>query len=145
MDYDAIFEESLGIGLKGEELLRLIAKAYVARGEDAVEVKNDQKVSDTGNLYIEHQSRERISGIDASCVPYWAFILNGPEYKREVIIIIKTSRLQEICQRSGYGNIQGGDSNTSKGYLISVDKLVRPLEVPRLFPEPEKTNDTGAT
>jgi len=135
MDYDAIFDESLAVGLEGENLLRLIAKAYIGRGEDAVEVKNDQKVSDTGNLYIERQSRETISGIDASSVPYWALVLNGPEYKREVIVIIKTTRLREICQRSGYGNIQGGDSNTSRGYLIPVDKLVRPLEAPRLFPE----------
>jgi len=135
MDYDAIFDESLAIGLEGEELLRLIAKAYMARGEDAVEVKNDQKVSDTGNVYIERESREAISGIDASSVPYWALVLNGPEYKREVIIIIKTTRLREICQRSGYGNIRGGNSNTSRGYLIPVKKLVRPLEAPRLFPE----------
>lgn len=135
MDYDAIFDESLKIGLDGEELLKLIAKAYIARGEDAVQVKNDQKVSETRNVYVERESRGKVSGIDDSRCPYWAFVLDGDEFKRDVIVIIKTERLREICRRSGYGKIKGGNSDTARGYLIPIDKLVKALEKPRLFPE----------
>jgi len=135
MKHDADFDDSLGIGLEGERLLRLIAEAYMARGEDAVQVKNDQKVSNSGNLYVERKSRGKVSGIDDSHSPYWAFVLDGDEFKRNIIVIIKTERLREICQRLGYGNVKGGNSDTSRGYLVPVDKLVKPLGKPQLFPE----------
>ncbi len=127
MDCDTIFDESLKIGSEGEELLRLIAKAYIARGESVVEVKNDKLVSKTGNVYVEHECRGKPSGIAISTSPYWAIVLDGPNYKREVIVIIRATRLREICKQSGYRNVKGGDSNTSRGYLMSVVRLLRPL------------------
>ena len=128
MKQDADFGKSLDIGLEGEKLLDQIAEAYRERGEDAVEVKNDQKVSETGYVYIERESRGKASGIDASNSPYWAIVLDGDKFKREVIVIIKTERLREICQHSDSGDVPGGGSDTSRGYLISPEKLVKSLE-----------------
>lgn len=133
MKHDSDFGKDLETGLEAERLLESIARAYMSRGEDAVQVKNDQKVSKTGNLYVERKSRGKASGIDDSHSPYWAFVLDGEKYKRDVIIIIKTERLREVCQRLGYGNVKGGNSDTSRGYLVPIDKLVKPLEKPRLF------------
>ena len=93
----------------------------------AVEVKNDKLVSKTGNVYIEHECRGKSSGIAISTSPYWAIVLDGPNYKREVIVIIRATRLREICKQSGSRNVKGGDSNTSHGYLMSVVRLLRPL------------------
>lgn len=128
MKDDSDFKKDLKTGLEGEKLLRLIAEAYVARGERATEVKNDRLVSESGNLYIERKSRGKASGIDDSDSPYWAIVFNGDKFKRDVIVIIKTERLREICQRSGFGDVPGGNSDTSRGYLISAENLVRPLD-----------------
>ena len=135
MKHDSDFPSDLETGKEGEELLKEIARAYLDGGESAVEVKNDRKVAEKGNVYIEKQSRGEFSGIDSSRSPWWAYVLDGPGYKREVIVIIKTERLREICNRSGFGNIRGGDSDTSTGYLIPVEKLVQCLDRPRLFPD----------
>lgn len=125
MEYDADFGKSLDIGLHGEKLLRRISEAYIAMGENAVEVKNDVEVSETGKVYIECLSRGKPSGIATSKSLFWALILNGPEFKREIIFIIETERLRDICKRYPYV-IRGGDSNTSLGHLIPITYLVRP-------------------
>lgn len=134
MKYDNHFDDSLKIGLAGEQLMKIIAQGYIAQGENFMEMKNDQKINHKGNIYIERKSRGRISGIDDSRVPYWGLILDGPEYMREVIVVIKRERLLQICQRLGWGNVPGGDSDTSRGYLVPVEQLVKPLGLARLFP-----------
>lgn len=127
MKHDANFDVSLATGLEGEELLRLIAKAYIDQGEEAVEVKNDVCSSQSGNIYIECQSRGKPSGISTSQAPHWAIVLDGPEFNREIIIIIKTKRLNDICKRLKY-LVSGGDSDTSLGYLVPIKTIVNPAK-----------------
>ena len=127
MKENADFDSSLAYGQLGEQLLRQVAKSYLEYGEDAVEVKTDNKVSSTGRLYIEKESRGKPSGISTSKAKYWALVLDGGSYSRQVFVIIETDRLRELCRLSGKGNVKGGDSDTSRGYLISLPTLLKPL------------------
>ena len=123
----ADFGDSLRYGQLGEKLLAVIAAAYIKNGEGAVEVKTDRIVSTSQNVYIEFESRGRPSGIATSKAEYWAFILGGDRYRRDVIIIIKRQRLQKICERFGNRRIRGGDNDTSWGWNLPVATLLRPL------------------
>ena len=116
------FNKDLEIGQQGEELLKSIALSYCWKGEKAVEVKNDTLVATTGNLFVECEYRGRASGIAASPALWWAFVADGGGYNREIIILVKASRLKEICAR--HPKVQGGDRRRVRGYLIPITELV---------------------
>ena len=86
---------------------------------DKIEVKTDLQATQTGNVFIEYQSRDRLSGLSTSKADYWAFLISN-----EQIIIIETNKLKELCKTKGLRRVDGGDNNTSKGILIPLNKLI---------------------
>ena len=86
------FDYDLVIGQKGEKLVDHIFK------NATVEVKRDFWTGTTGNIAVEFESRGKASGISKTKSDYYAFVL-AEQFRDEVIIIIKTSRLKEIYLR----------------------------------------------
>jgi len=115
MKYNSDFSHDLELGKKGENLL---AKILLLKG-DKIEVKTDLQATQTGNVFIEYQSRDRLSGLSTSKADYWAFLISN-----EQIIIIETNKLKELCKTKGLRRVDGGDNNTSKGILIPLNKLI---------------------
>lgn len=115
MNYNSNFEHDLSIGQLGEKGLGQLLD------NSKIEVKTDLKASDTGNVFIEYESRKKPSGISTTKADWYAFILS-----KENIIIIKTSKLKMICREYlfSYRDIEGGDNNTSKGILLPITELV---------------------
>jgi hypothetical protein len=113
------FDLDLIYGQKGENLLRSILTTPI------VEVKRDRMTYKTGNVIVEYECRGKPSGIAITKSEWFSFVLSG-EYKDEVIIIIKTSRLKTIARH--YYQIQGvqfgGDDNLSKIVKIPVKELL---------------------
>lgn len=87
------------------------------------EVKRDFASGLTGNLFVEHQSWGKPSGIATTEADYWFFVLACDEYKDEVIIGIKTERLRKHLDKIKW-EVRGGDSKSSKGKLIRLTKLL---------------------
>jgi hypothetical protein len=85
-----------------------------------VEVKRDFLAAETGNIFIEYQSRGKKSGISISQADYYCFWLS--EFH---CAIIKTEFLKDICRQyiGTEHDVLGGDSNTSKGILLPVNEL----------------------
>jgi len=115
MKYNSDFSHDLELGQKGENLL---AKILLLKG-DKIEVKTDLQATQTGNVFIEYKSRDRLSGLSTSKADYWAFLISN-----EQIIIIETNKLKELCKTKGLKRVDGGDNNTSKGILIPLNKLI---------------------
>ncbi len=115
MKYNSDFSHDLELGKKGENLL---AKILLLKG-DKIEVKTDLQATQTGNVFIEYKSRDKLSGLSTSKADYWAFIISN-----EQIIIIETNKLKELCKTKGLRRVDGGDNNTSKGILIPLNKLI---------------------
>ena len=115
MKYNSDFSHDLELGKKGENLL---AKILLLKG-DKIEVKTDLQATQTGNVFIEYKSRDRLSGLSTSKADYWAFLISN-----EQIIIIETNKLKELCKTKGLRRVDGGDNNTSKGILIPLNKLI---------------------
>jgi len=114
MKYNSDFSHDLELGQKGENLL---AKILLLKG-DKIEVKTDLQATQTGNVFIEYKSRDRLSGLSTSKADYWAFLISN-----EQIIIIETNKLKELCKTKGLRRVDGGDNNTSKGILLPLKKL----------------------
>ena len=108
-------------GEEGEALVR-----EILQGEGKIEVKRDFIVSNTGNVAVEYHSRGNPSGIAVTEADWWAFVLDGERYKSEVVILVRTARLKQLC-RPYLGtkkDVPGGDDNTSRMILLNVAELV---------------------
>jgi len=115
MKYNNDFKFDLAIGQVYEEQLgELLNKK--------VEVKRDYKCLETGNIFVEYQSRNRLSGIGTTHADYWCYWLS-----EEHCVFIKTSRLKEMCRKyiNTSRDVVGGDSNTSKGILLPMEDFLK--------------------
>jgi hypothetical protein len=86
------------VGDKGE----LIAHRLLNHGIETIEVKNDQRARQTGNVFIETQCQNLNtgewypSGINSTKAAAWLYILNE---KPIVAILMQTTLLREIASR----------------------------------------------
>lgn len=114
MNYNSDFKYDLQLGNLGEQKLAEILQ------DKLIEVKTDLIAHQTGNVYIEYESRGKKSGISTTQSEYYAFIIKGS------IIIKRTEHLKQICRK--YLNTDrdrlGGDNNTSKGILLPIQELI---------------------
>lgn len=107
------FDLDLAHGKIREEMLRKL----LLNGK--IEVKTDHRTYDTGNVFIEIESRGKPSGITVSESDWWAFVLEG-NCKSDVIIMVHSNRLKNLCKDKKA--IWGGEQ--SRGILISVKELI---------------------
>lgn len=114
MNFNSDFRYDLKIG-QGYE-----TKLFELLGTE-IEVKRDFKCLETKNIYVEYQSRGKLSGISTSQAKWWAYWLSD-----EVCILIEISELKAKCRKylGTDRDKQGGDNNTSKGILLPLNELV---------------------
>jgi len=113
MKYNNDFKYDLKVGqIKEEELGKILS-------EKRIEVKYDLQALDTGNVYVEYESRGKRSGISTSEAEFYCFAFG------ETFHLIETKLLKSRCRK--YINTKrdkrGGDSNTSKGILLPIKEL----------------------
>ena len=113
MEYCSDFRYDLKVGnIKEEELANIFAN-------EKIEVKRDRLSLDTGNIFVEYESRGKASGIARTEAKYycWAF--------GDTFHIIKTKHLKERCRKhiGTDRDILGGDNNSSKGILLPITEL----------------------
>lgn len=89
-----------------------------------IEVKTDLLAFSTGNLFVEIESRGKLSGLSTTQADYYAFII--PIDDDFITILISVSRLKEIVKKRHTGKfVSGGDDKTSKGVLIRLTDIWR--------------------
>ena len=85
-----------------------------------IEVKRDLKAKETGNIFIEYESRGKPSGLATTQSDFYCFVVE------DLHIMLPTSQLKDIA-RSYIGtgrDVRGGDNNTSKGILLRLKDLI---------------------
>ena len=118
MKYNSDFQYDWEFGKEGEDEIAKLLNDY------KVEVKRDRLTKQTGNVYIEYQSRGKPSGIKTTKADKWAYILQDG-----CILIVDTELLKKalrylIKARLCVTDMPGGDNNTSLGVLVSVERLM---------------------
>jgi hypothetical protein len=101
-----------------------------------VEVKNDMRAVETGNVAIETHFRGKPSGILTSRATYWAIVV-----AREAFIV-KTRKLRELVCGSRYRQAQAGDGAAATVRLLPVEEL-RSWNFVRVVPLPELGERSG--
>ena len=117
MEYNSDFRYDLKIGQEYETLLSEVI-------ESTIEVKRDFKCYDTGNLFVEYESRGKKSGISTTQAKWWVYW-----FSKTRSILIETSELKQLCRKyvGTSRDILGGDSNTSKGILLPMEDLIKKI------------------
>jgi len=113
MEYNSDFRYDLKIGQVKEEEL---ANVFIG---SKVEVKYDKRALETGNVYVEYESRGMPSGLSKTHADYYCFCFGYTFH------LIETSLLKEKCRKYLNTNRDrlGGDNNTSKGILLPINEL----------------------
>lgn len=114
MKYCSNFKHDLEVGQLAEKALADIIE------NKTIEVKNDLKATQTGNLFIEFMSRGKKSGIDKTEADVWCFCV------AKTYILIDTQDLRDIIEPLKGTNAErvGGDNNTSVGVLLPIVDLI---------------------
>jgi len=81
------------------------------------------QVHETGNLFIEVESRGSASGIEHTQADYWAFMTHD----KKVSIVVDRNTLQKVLEAHTGDKVKGGDDMTSLGYLIQAKQLIRSI------------------
>ena len=91
-----------------------------------IEIKSEQDTwKETGNMYVEYQSRGRDSGIAVTQAEHWvvSFYLKG---KLCFTLSIPTETMKKIARKYyDMGRVaEGGDNNTSRGVLVPISSVL---------------------
>lgn len=115
MKYNKDFKYDLKVGQVAEERLGDILQ------NKTIEVKRDLQAIQTGNIFIEYESRNKPSGIATTQAHYWCYFINNSR-----MFIIETKELKELTRKyiKTKRNIVGGDMNSSKGILLPLTDLL---------------------
>lgn len=115
MNYNSDFRYDLEVGQLAEQELSKILH------HKKIEVKKDMKATQTGNVFIEYESRNKPSGIATSEAEYYAIIIEGS------IILKESSKLKALARQyiGTKRDVLGGDNNTSKGILLPIQDLLK--------------------
>jgi hypothetical protein len=90
-----------------------------------MEVKSDRKANITGNIYVEFESRGKPGGVASTEADVWV-----QEVDEDVFIVMPVSRMKELVRihLDKYGETLGGDGHTSRGVLLRVSNLTKPIK-----------------
>ena len=110
------FSKDFKYGKKHEKL--------VMKSREDYELKTDRLAHKTGNAFVEFESRKKESGIVTSKSSIWIFKIVDKSDKHLFSIEIPLDRLRKKVYNSTYRIVRGGDSLTSKGYLVPLQDLV---------------------
>ena len=116
MLYNNDFSHDLLVGQVAEQFLGDLLQ------NKKVEVKHDKIAHKSGRVFVEFECRDKPSGITTTQADFWAFVL-----ETGVVVIISKDRLMMLCNHYyESGNVmRGGDRNASKGFLITLDDLLK--------------------
>ena len=121
MKYSNSFTYDLAFGEIAEDWVKkLLSNGF------KVEVKNDRLIHKTGNLFFEYESRGKPSGLATTTAEYWIYRID----ELDISFIFPTKVLKQVCRVYYKENSylkNGGDNNSSKGFLIPLTKLLNDI------------------
>jgi len=104
---------------------------------DKLEIKTERdKWYDSGNIYVEIESRGKPSGLQTTKADYWVINLNKNN-KDYCKLFFEIEDFKKITHKYRYNLVNGGDNGTSKGYLIPIKELFN-IETLKLIYEQEE-------
>jgi hypothetical protein len=118
MKYSSSFNHDLAFGEDAEDWMHNLFNSG-----KKIEVKYDRIAHETGNVFIEYVSRGKPSGISTTDADYWVYKIEKTGCAIVLPVPFLKDKLREYHKADMYLK-DGGDNNTSKGFLIPIQKLI---------------------
>lgn len=119
MEYCSDFKYDLKLGNEAEKkIMTHIMGSEISK----IEIKNDFKTLYTGNIYIEYESRGKPSGVYTTESDIYIYNI---EYSPVKLFFYVEDLRRLVNHYKSTHTVIGGDNNTSKGILISVQEVVK--------------------
>ena len=114
MEHCADFEYDLKLGLEAEDDIADIFN------NKKIEIKRDMKAKETGNVFIEYESRGKPSGISRTTAEVYCFVVE------DLVLFYPTDKLKDMIRPllGTSSDVVGGDRNTSKGIILKLTDLI---------------------
>lgn len=117
MNANPKWDLDLSKGLEGEAIVKELLS-----GGSKIEVKRDYITSTSGNLAIEYKYKGRPSGIAKTEADWWAIVVHRDD-KDDMVLLVETERLKELCRKHYQNRMSGGDQQASRLILIPVCEI----------------------
>ena len=116
MKHNSDFKYDLEVGRVAERILEKLLE------NKTIEVKRDLQAINTGNIYVEYESRDKPSGLAHTKADYYCYFITAGR-----MFLIETEELKELCRKyiGTDRDRRGGDSDTSKGILLPLTDLIK--------------------
>ena len=116
MKHNSDFKYDLEVGRVAERILEKLLE------NKTIEVKRDLQAINTGNIYVEYDSRDKPSGLAHTKADYYCYFITDGR-----MFLIETEELKELCRKyiGTDRDRRGGDSDTSKGILLPLTDLIK--------------------
>ena len=120
MKFNSDFRYDLEVGKTGEKVV-----AEILEG-DTTEVKSEiDKWKETRNVFIEFKSRGKLSGIATTESKWWSTNFYYKDKLKYNITILTDDLKKMVLVKDKYRIVRGGDSNTSKGFLVPIEDFTK--------------------
>jgi hypothetical protein len=118
MEYNSDFSYDLKFGQMGEQVV-----ADIVAG-DKTEVKSERDLwVNSGNHFVETESRGKPSGICTTHAKYWSInFYKNNKFCFNITVTVKD--LKEIVLKYKQRRVRGGDNNTSWGVLVPIKGII---------------------
>tara|TARA_R110000824_G_scaffold256958_1_gene445948 strand:- start:209 stop:568 length:360 start_codon:yes stop_codon:yes gene_type:complete len=117
MKHNNDFRHDLEFGQMSE------TKFHKMLSQKKVEVKSDKQSMVTGNVFIEFESRGKLSGISTTEADYYAYYIDDEMCITINVEILKV-KLKKLYKENKAEVRPGGDKNTSIGLLVKIKDLL---------------------
>lgn len=125
--YEPNFDLDVAVGRQGELFVAHVVDSLLSGA--AVEVKNDKRATDTGNVYLEYQclygGEFKLSGIATTQSDLWVHVIAD-----QVAVVAPTWRWKEVARgrvRDGHKRELNRGSHPTKGALVPMSGLLNLL------------------
>jgi hypothetical protein len=89
-----------------------------------IEIKEDFRCYETGNVGLEFECRGKPSGISTSQADWYIYVIHIPTHS-VIHRLMKTDTLKEMIKNKDYFRIvNGGGDGNSKNYLFKLQKFI---------------------
>jgi len=105
----------------------VLANVLLSKLGGDIELKTDERMQNTGNVFIEYRQKGRKSGIATTKAHWWAI-----EYNANCWIIVPTEVLKAIARKAWEDpkrRKQGGDNNDYAGVIVPASWLMLPPDM----------------
>lgn len=126
MQYKGNFDLSLKLGQIAEEEVKRLLMGRNHLGESVkIEVKDDVRMTESGNIYVEYEYEGKPSGLKTTDADEWWITSRNHGHMLSIVVTVSyfKSMINALVKEGIAVMKSGGDNDTSRGVVVPLYAL----------------------